>query len=341
MLTVEKLSLRLGRRFALRDLSLQVAPGQRLAVLGPNGSGKSTLLQLIAGLRAPGGGKIAWADQLLSSERRVVVPPEERGMGLLLQEGVLFPHLDVEANVALGLPRETPRPERAALVDRALAALRLSELRRRSVPSLSGGEQQRVALARALAQSPRVMLLDEPFHSLDGPVKRAVIGELRELIEARRIAAVLVTHDTEEAATFAERILVLREGSLVQEGTMQELHDRPADGWVASLLGEVLSIELARLRRDGISLPELAAEPADGHLSFRPEDVTLTAAGDGPGLEVRGVHGQGATVEVCLSLTDGGALLARVPAHSAPAVGSRVLVRIVRMLPESVREASR
>jgi iron(III) transport system ATP-binding protein len=336
MLSVDKLGVRLGPRFGLQDLSFRVAPGERVAIVGPNGSGKSTLLELIAGLRAPGAGRILWADVVLSADRQVRVLPEQRGVGLLLQDGVLFPHLTVQDNVALGLPRDTPPPERAALVDRALEALQASALRDRPVPSLSGGEQQRVALARALAQRPRLMLLDEPFHSLDGPVKRAILSELRDLVQTRGLAALLVTHDTSEVAAFAERALVLREGRFVQEGSLQQLYDEPADGWVARLLGEVEVMDLAQLRRSGVLLPALAAEPADGRLSFRPEAVALTPAEQG--LEVVRCCGQGAAIEVCLRLTDGGTLRARAPAHSAPAVGSTVVARIMHTLPaETVR----
>ena len=337
MLTVQELCAHLGRAFKLEEVSFRVAPGERVAVLGPSGAGKSTLLELIAGLRAPRSGSISWAETVLSQGRRICVPPERRGVGLLLQEGALFPHLSVPANVALGLPRRTARPQQRELVDRALESVQAAHLRDRRVPSLSGGEQQRVALARALVQLPRLMLLDEPFHSLDSPLKRAILGELRALVGAHRIAAVLVTHDTLEAAAFADRVVLLQGGRIVQQGSLDELYHSPVDGWVARFLGDVRSIDVAPAGAAGIALPD---GPHDGQhderVRFRPEDVVLTRAEQG--LAVGEVRRQGATQEVTLILPDGSSLLARVPAHCEIAVGDRVQARIVRALPPSVRE---
>ncbi len=333
MLRVHELGARLGRGFSLEALSFEAAPGEPLAILGPNGSGKTTLLRLIAGLATPSAGRIAWGERVLSEARRVLVPPAERGVGLLFQEAVLFPQLDVRANVALGLPPELPRDEARVRVDAALASMRIRELASRAVPSLSGGEQQRVALARTLAQRPRLMLLDEPFHSLDGPVRRAIIAELRSLCRERALAALLVTHELDEAAAFADRIVLLRAGAKVQEGTLERLYREPVDGWAARFLGEVESVELALARARAVELP---ADATGERLHYRPEDVELAPASGEEGLPVASVRELGALAELALTLAEG--QLLRCRARSAFAPGARVRVRIVRALPARVAE---
>jgi ABC-type Fe3+/spermidine/putrescine transport system ATPase subunit len=332
MLSVRELAARLGR-FKLEALSFTAAPGEPLAILGPNGSGKTTLLRLIAGLQAPRAGEIAWGETVLSEPGRVRVPPAERGVSLLFQEAVLFPHLDVRENVALGLPPGFPREEGRARVDRALASMRIPELERRAVPDLSGGEQQRVALARALVDLPRLLLLDEPFHSLDGPVRRAIIEELRGLCRERGIAALLVTHDLDEAALFADRILLLRDGRRLQEGTMESLYREPVDLWAARFLGEVESLERERARDLGIELPEGCEGP---RVWFRPGDLVLTPSDAAEGLTVARARGLGELAELTLTLPDGSELRSR--SSTAIPVGARVRARIVRALPAGIGE---
>jgi iron(III) transport system ATP-binding protein len=330
MLTVRELGARAGR-FQLESLSFTAAPGVPLAILGPNGSGKTTLLRLIAGLERPRAGVIAWGDEVLSLAGRVRVPPAERGVGLLFQEAVLFPHLDVRANVALGVPPTLPRAEARERIAAALESMRIGELAGRAVPTLSGGEQQRVALARALAQLPRLMLLDEPFHSLDGPVRRAIADELRVLCRERGIVALLVTHELDEAAAFADRVLLLRDGKKVQEGTLEALYREPADGWAARFLGEVERVPVAVARANGIELPELGGAAA---LAFRPEDLEVRPTGDG--ILVAQARELGALRELTLALEGGGELRCRTP--RAIAAGARVSARIVRALPARIGE---
>lgn len=315
----------------LEGVSFAVAPGEVLAVLGPNGSGKSTLLRLVAGLDAASRGSVAWSGRALTERGQVVVPPEQRGVGLLFQQGVLFPHLDVARNVALGLRRG--QPEEA--VARALEAMQIAHLGAERVHRLSGGEAQRTALARALVQEPSVMLLDEPFHSLDATVKRSIVVEIQRVVQDRGIAAVLVTHDTEEASALADRVLLLREGRKVQEGPLEELYRGPADLWVARLLGEVEHIEAAKAVASGIALPGGHRAP---EVWFRPEGLALELASDG-GLEVTAVRGGCGDSRVSLAPAEGPPLSARWAGDLPPAVGQRVRGRIVWALPDGM-EAS-
>lgn len=330
MLIVEALHARLARTFAITGVSFRVAPGETLAILGPNGSGKSTLLRLLAGLAAPDAGTIASGETLLSSNGRVLVPPSRRGLGVVAQQGALFPHLRVDENVALGVPPERADEERARLVDDALRTARIGHLARARVQRLSGGEAQRVALARALVQRPSVMLLDEPFHSLDAPVRSAIVADVRALVRELGLCAVLVTHDADEASALADRVLLLRDGRKVQEGALEELYRAPVDDWAAQFLGDVASLDRSRAERAGVALP-----PAfdGGTARFRPEALLLEPTDDDAGLRVLAVRRARALAEVTLEVPDGPPLVARCHAESPVVTGSRVRARVAWLLP--------
>lgn len=333
-LRVEGLSAEVAGGFRLDAVDLLVEAGERVAVIGPNGAGKSCLLRLLVGLDRAREGRVSWAGELLTDGPRVVVPPERRPMGMVFQELALFPTRDVAGNVALGLPRGTPRAEAPGLVDRALVVARIGHLRARSVSALSGGEQQRVALARALVRRPEVLLLDEPFHSLDWPVKREILSDLRGLVGEGRIATVLVTHDTEEAMAFADRVVLLRDGRKVQEGPFDDLYRAPADRAAGELLGPVETLCTEAARRAGIALPE----GATGDLvAFRREDLHLTRGGRGGEdleevLEVVEVRPRGPCADVVVRLPDGSTATARPSSAAAPRAGERVGARVARLL---------
>ena len=337
MLTVRNLGARLAGGFELLGVSFSLSPGERLAILGPNGSGKSTLLRLVVGLEVPQTGEISWGSEILSRAGCVCVPPEKRGMGLLLQEGVLFPHLSVHDNVALGLPPGTPRQSGRDIVRSAMESIGIGRLSGRSAAQLSGGEQQRVALARALVQRPRILLLDEPFHSLDGAAKAATIAEFRALVEEQQIAALLVTHEIDEASAFSERALLLRDGNRVQDGPMEELYRAPVDRWTASFFGPIEMIETAKAGAWGIALPEPVSQ---SRVAFRPEDVILSPCGPEPRhpLVVANVRPRGGFYDVEVTLPDGATLTARIPAHTPCQVGEQMQARIARVLPRTAVE---
>ena len=217
----------------------RVAPGEVLGVLGPNGAGKSTLLRVLAGLSPLTEGHVALDGQPLDDvERGVFVAPERRPVGLVFQNYRLFPHLSVRDNIAFAPRcRNVGRRESRLIADRWIARLGLADLASARPRSLSGGQGQRVALARALAADPRLLLLDEPLAALDARTKLEVRGELRRHLLEFRGATVLVTHDPLEAMVLTDRLLVIENGHVVQQGTPAEVARRPATQYVARLVG--------------------------------------------------------------------------------------------------------
>ncbi len=215
----------------LRGISFSVAAGETVCLLGASGSGKSTILRIVAGLEEPESGEVRWGGQSLAG-----VPAYQRRFGLMFQDYALFPHLSVFENVAFGL-RMLGVDSLQERVIASLALVKMDGFAQRRVTELSGGEQQRVAMARALAPDPRLLMLDEPLGALDRALKESLLEELRHILRQTRIPAIYVTHDQEEAFTIADRILLLREGRIVQAGTPPEVFAKPASAWVASFLG--------------------------------------------------------------------------------------------------------
>jgi ABC-type Fe3+/spermidine/putrescine transport system ATPase subunit len=217
----------------LRDVDLSVAAGESVAVLGPSGSGKSTLLRAIAGLVPVESGSIIWEGKEITG-----VPTHQRGFGLMFQGYALFPHLDVAANIGFGLRMmNLPPAEIETKVADALALVGLDGFGARSIADLSGGERQRVALARTLAPEPRFIMLDEPLGALDRALRDRLMLETRQILEERAVTALIVTHDQEEAEALSDRLALMRDGTIVQSGTLDELRADPADEWVKEFLG--------------------------------------------------------------------------------------------------------
>lgn len=261
---------------AVHDVSLKVAPGEIVALLGPSGCGKTTTLRCVAGFEQPTAGRIVFEERLLADGKRHV-PPEKRHIGFVFQDYALFPHLDVADNVAFGIPS---RRQRRAQAHELLERFELSALARRKPHELSGGQQQRVAVARALAAAPRLVLLDEPFSNLDARLRQTARQQVRELLTSRGTAAILVTHDQEEACGFADRIAVMSEGVIVQEGSPRDVYRVPQCRFVANFLGDA---NLMRVRADGRTgqsvLGKLPLDrPATGErlVSLRPESLRIS-----------------------------------------------------------------
>lgn len=221
------------------DVAFEVRPGEVMGLLGPNGAGKTSLLHALAGLRKPTRGRITLEERILDDvEAGMHAPAAERRVGVAFQEDLLFPHLSVLENVAFGLrARGVSRPEAHDRAGRWLDRLHAGELAGRAPDRLSGGEAQRVALARALATDPDFLLLDEPLSALDAQSRLDVRRELTGVLKAFAGPVILVTHDPLEAVGLADRLLILEDGRIVQEGTVREVTDRPRSPWAARLLG--------------------------------------------------------------------------------------------------------
>lgn len=233
MLRVEEIFKDYDGKPLLRGISFQVQEGELVCLLGSSGSGKSTILRIIAGLEEPKSGKIFWDDTDYTNK-----PAYERGFGLMFQDYALFPHRSVAENIAFGLRMiGRSRVEIDALVKKALESIHMSDFAGRSVTELSGGEQQRVALARALVPDPLLLMLDEPLGALDHNLRTEMLKDLRKRLHDSKKAVIYVTHDQEEAVTLADRLLLLHDGNLVQEGSPETVFAQPTNAWVASFLG--------------------------------------------------------------------------------------------------------
>lgn len=284
-------------------LLLPAGAGGVTALFGPSGAGKTTVLRTLAGLeRTTGHVRV---DGELWDDGRTFVAARHRRVGYLFQDAALFPHLDVDGNVAYGLSR-LPREQRPARVAEALAAAGASHLAGRRVPELSGGEAQRVALARALAPRPRLLLLDEPLSALDAPTRLRLRGELRRVLVEQQLPTIVVTHDRAEALALADRVVVLIDGRVHQVGTPQEVFERPADDAVAAVVGVETAVPgVVQATEDGLTavrvhdrLVQAVATPgltpgSDVLVCIRAEDVALQLpAAEQPGSPRNRLPGQ-------------------------------------------------
>ena len=342
---------------AVDDVSITVPTGELVALLGPSGSGKTSLLRIIAGLEPADSGQV-----FFEGEDATVRRARDRGVGFVFQHYALFRHMSVFENVAFGLrvrPRAA-RPTGAEIRDRVMSLLKLVQLdwlAERLPSELSGGQRQRVALARALAVQPRVLLLDEPFGSLDAQVRQELRRWLRRLHDEIRLTSVFVTHDQEEALEVADRVVVMNHGRVEQVGSPQEVFDRPATSFVMGFLGHV-NIFHGRVEAGRALLGDLAvdwpehAEPepraAAGYV--RPHELDVTRAPEGDGgiwATVRHVNAAGAVIKLELEAAGGGALRVDLSPERhqslAPRVGERLYVqpRRLRLFLEEVSPAAR
>ena len=340
-LELHGLHRRYGDVRAVDGVDLAVADGERFALLGPSGSGKTTILRLVAGFEWPDEGRVVLAGQDVAG-----LPPERRNVGVVFQDYALFPHRTVTQNIEFGLRmRKVDRPARRARVAELLDLVGLTREAARRPDQLSGGQRQRVALARALAPSPSLLLLDEPLANLDRRLRENLRDELVAITDAVGITTVLVTHDQEEALSFADRIGVLSEGRLVQVGTPSDVWRNPVSTVVATFLGD-MNLLPARVVDGGVvvaGLPRAVAVhggvPADTALvAVRPEALDVVAGPVGHRTVVSVAYAGGSTayrVDV-----DGVRLVVRAAQPDglpSLAVGDRVVIRVladaVRLLP--------
>ncbi len=274
-LTLSGLTRHYGDVRAVDGVDLTVRQGERFALLGPSGSGKTTILRLVAGFEQADAGSVALRGTVVDGQ-----PPESRNIGVVFQDYALFPHRTVAQNIEFGLRmRKVDRGRRRERVDEMLTLVGLTREAARKPDQLSGGQRQRVALARALAPEPSLLLLDEPLANLDRRLRESLRDELVSITDAVGITSVLVTHDQEEALSFADRIGVLRDGRLAQVGAPAEVWRAPVDTFVATFLGDMNLLPLA------------APVNADGTLRVR--------GLDGP-LQLDGAHPDGSDPVACL-----------------------------------------
>jgi iron(III) transport system ATP-binding protein len=315
-----------GRRRAVDHVSFTVAPGEILGLLGPSGCGKSTTLRLVAGLEDLQAGEVQIGGEVMAG-RGITIPTERRHVGMVFQDHALFPHLSVAQNIAFGLGH-LPAAERAARVERWGGRLGLGHLLDTYPHRLSGGEQQRVALARAMAPEPRVMLLDEPFSSLDSRLRDQIRDETVEVLKAAGTATLLVTHDPEEAMRMGDRIAIMQAGRIEQIDTPARVYAAPATPFVARFLSETNELPV-RVGAGAVEtpfgrlpVPAQLAEGAAALLMFRPEALQERAPGQG---------GAAVTVERAMALgayrrlevgIAGQRFAARLPAGALPASGT-------------------
>ena len=259
---------------AVDGVDLVLRSGEIAALLGPSGCGKTTLLRLLAGFERPDAGSVTLGGELIAGAGRFVAP-ERRRIGMVFQDYALFPHLDVVGNVGYALGR---RPDRAR-VDEVLELVGLAGLGDRRPHELSGGQQQRVALARALAPTPQVILLDEPFSNLDASLRDRVRTEVRGILRAAGVTALIVTHDQEEALSLADSVWVMRAGLIEQSGRPEEVYGSPASRWVAEFLGEIDVLPgeadgtAAQCALGRVPVPAGTTGPVD--VLVRPESLSL------------------------------------------------------------------
>jgi len=335
-LSVTGLAKAFGDSPVLVGLDLEVPTGSLTAVLGPSGCGKTTLLRLLGGFEHADRGAIRLGERVLC-DTGTHLAPERRAIGFVPQEGALFPHLDVAANIGFGLPRAQRRGGR---VEELLQLVGLQGLAKRFPHQLSGGQQQRVALARALAPEPGLVLLDEPFDALDAGLRAQVRSEVRETLRAAGATALLVTHDQEDALSLADTVAVMRGGRIVQAADPQTLYRDPIDAEVARFVGEAV---LLQGRLDGGHaetflgrLPTRGSVAADGAwvtLMLRPEQI-LCSGTSGPAGGPRGrvlstaFYGHDATARIALDEPDHREIVARAAGHLLPQTGEEVAIAI-------------
>jgi len=322
----------IAERAVVRGVSLQLAAGELGCLLGPSGCGKTTLLRAIAGFQPLAAGSISLRGELASSASRRS-PPERRHLGFVFQDLALFPHLRVEQNIGFGLQR-LERSLREERVVSMLAMFGLQDLGQRYPHELSGGQQQRVALARSLAPQPDLLLLDEPFSSLDAHLRSSLREDLVSVLRRLGIAALLVTHDQAEAFSFADSLGVMRDGELEQWDSAFDVYHRPASAFVARFVGEGKLIG-GRVRSDGGvdtalgvfcgALPTMSAVGSAVSVLVRPDDL-LPDGDRGVRVSVLSAAFRGAETLYTLALADGSEVCALFPSHIRHAPGEQIWV---------------
>lgn len=330
MLRAEKISKKFESLPVLKSVSLEIQQGEIVCLLGPSGCGKTTLLRIIAGLETADSGQI-----LLNGEEITTVPAHQRDFGLMFQDFALFPHLNVEKNIAFGLQMQ--KLSTSAIqqrVDEVLALVGLSDFKKRPVTQLSGGEQQRVALARSLAPRPRVLMLDEPLGSLDAVLRERLAIELREILKAADMTAIYVTHDRQEAFAIADRIAIMNAGQIEQIAPPEKIYLSPESVFVARFLGLDNLLKIENLSKNGekfiaqTALGDFMVDRPATHLMLHPAYAEIGDFSDGIPVKVVKKVFQGSQYEMTLQHSSGVLLKLALAARVAVTANNENLLRI-------------
>ncbi|MBP6901654.1 MAG: ABC transporter ATP-binding protein [Burkholderiaceae bacterium] len=338
-LVLDRIAVAYGRRAVVQDFSLTLTRGQIGCLLGPSGCGKTTVLRAVAGFEPLIAGAVSLGGEIVSDTQRLL-PPEQRGIGMVFQDHALFPHLSVADNVGFGL---RGRADARARVQQMLDTVGLGHAGARYPHELSGGQQQRVALARALAPQPRLLLLDEPFANLDVELRERLGGELRALLKVSDTTALLVTHDQHEAFAIADEIGIMSDGRIQQWDTAYNLYHQPANRFVADFVGQgaflpgvvsgqgVVRVELGELVSPSpircTEHGDLCPSGCAVDVLLRPDDVVHDDASEVTA-EVVAKAFRGAEFLYTLRLASGAQLLSLVPSHHNHAIGERIGIRL-------------
>ncbi|CAN5428237.1 hypothetical protein BH23ACI1_BH23ACI1_26460 [soil metagenome] len=323
---------------AVDGVSLEVRKGEILALVGPSGCGKTTTLRMIAGFDAPESGRITIGSKLVADGPRTL-PPEQRAVGVVFQEGALFPHLTVAENVAFGIRKLDAGP-RAARLAEVLGQCELEGLNERYPHELSGGQQQRCALARALAPGHEVVLLDEPFSNADPDLRASLRAEVRRILTIAGVTAIVVTHDRDDAFELADRMAVMRAGRIEQVGTPREVHAAPATSFVARFVGNAAPLP-GRCAESGCVLTEIGVLPCHAlphaphscsedcvEVMLRPDQVRIHAGGEGATGTVVACRFRGDRTVATVELRSGVRLTGVVEAGDIPRAGDAVSITV-------------
>jgi iron(III) transport system ATP-binding protein len=330
-----------GRVDALKSIDLDVAEGEFCVLLGPSGCGKTTTLRCVAGLERPDAGEIEIAGRLVNSpERKIYVPTEKRGIGMVFQSYAIWPHMNVFQNIAFPLTQGRKRFAKSVVAERvhtALQRVQLGGLHDRPATDLSGGQQQRVAMARAMVTEPKIMLMDEPLSNLDARLREQMRVELKKITKSIGVTTLYVTHDQAEALSLGDKVCVMNQGEILQIGPPHEVYARPVNLFVAQFVGEMNFV------KGNVSGPALVDSPLgtiaaavpEGikvgmpvTLAIRPEHVGLVPVVNGAGhvrgkITTKNYLGDAALIEIEVN---GVSLLAKLAGDTELAVGQQAIV---------------
>ncbi|MBF0240338.1 MAG: ABC transporter ATP-binding protein [SAR324 cluster bacterium] len=310
---------------AVNDISFGLYQHELMVLLGPSGCGKSTLLRMIAGLQSPDKGNIRLHGKAVF-DSGMNIPPEKRKVGMVFQDIALFPHLSVAENIAFGISRDkfTSR-----IVDEMLELVNLEGYGAKMPHELSGGEQQRVAIARAMAPEPALLLMDEPFSSLDYQLRVKLRAEVRDILKRKGLSAILVTHDQIEAFSFADRMLLLHQGAIIQEGLPAEIYHAPVSAWAAAFVGDAnffSDVEFQAFFPDHV----FEYRESGKQIMIRPEDITVEKCSDALSgtVLIEKVEFHGSQQWLWLKTAGGASAHCRVHSRETWTAGESVCLRI-------------